>query len=181
MSNIGRVFAIAEQIDRLPAELHRRLISGCVGVPTFEFILRVAKFDGTDCQLFRQHLTWKALSHTSMALLMGFDTHASPDRGTVVETLIAQYAITWWFGGGTVCQTPGQEYFDWTFTPGGLDYILWRVYNQWAPYSNVPIRWKHKCGSIAYVIDRNDKTHRISYTYVNVTFCFKPRQGSEQL
>ena len=88
--NIGKVFAIAEHIDLLPAELHKRLISGCVGVPTLEFILLVAEYDGTDCQLFRQNLTWKALSHTSMALLMGFDTHASPDRGTVIETLIAQ-------------------------------------------------------------------------------------------
>jgi hypothetical protein len=145
--NIGRVFAIAEHIDLLPAEPHRMLImSCCVGVPIFEFIiiLRVAEYDGTDCQLMRQNLTWKAIAHTSMVLLMGFDTHARPDRGTVFETLIAQYAIIWWFGGGTVMQTPGPEYFDWTFVPRGVDYILWRQYNQWAPSSSVPTRWEHK-------------------------------------
>ena len=172
--NIGKVFALAEQRDRAPAEPLKRLISGCTGVPTLEFILLVAQYDGTDCQNFRLNLSWKALSHTLMTLLMGFDTHASPDRGTVIETLVAQYAIIWWFGGGTICQTPGHEYFDWTFTPrGGLDYILWRVYNQWAPRSNVLTRWEHKCASINYIII----TSTSSYTYVTATFyCARSKQ-----
>ena len=162
--NIGRVFAIAEHIDLLPAEPHRMLImSCCVGVPIFEFIiiLRVAEYDGTDCQLMRQNLTWKAIAHTSMVLLMGFDTHARPDRGTVFETLIAQYAIIWWFGGGTVMQTPGPEYFDWTFVPRGVDYILWRQFNQWAPISNVSSRWEHKSASIAHEIHNGSHTYTI--------------------
>jgi hypothetical protein len=105
--NIGRVFAIAEHINLLPAELQRVLVSCCVGVPTFEFILRVAEYDGTDCQLLRQNLTPKAIAHTSMVLLMGFDSMSKPDRGTVLETLVAQYAIIWWFGGGDVLPNPG--------------------------------------------------------------------------
>ena len=173
--NIGKVFALAEQRNRAPAEPLKRLISGCTGVPTLEFILLVAEYDGTDCQNLRLNLSWNALSHTLMSLLMGFDTHATPDRGTVVETLVAQYAMIWWFGGGTICQTPGQEYFDWSFTPYGaniLDYILWRANNQWAPHANVPTRWEHKCASINYII----VTSTSSYTYVTTTFCFKPRQ-----
>jgi hypothetical protein len=62
--NIGQVFALAEQLDLLPAEPLKRLISGCTGVPTLEFILLVAQYDGTDCQNVRQNLTWKALSRT---------------------------------------------------------------------------------------------------------------------
>jgi hypothetical protein len=71
-------------------------------------------------------------------------------------------------------QTPGPEYFDWTFVPRGVDYILWRQYNQWAPISNVPTRWEHKSASIAYDIRNNNQGKY--YTYVAATFCFKPRQ-----
>ena len=98
----------------------------------------------------------------------------------MIETLVAQYAINhlvvWrWH---SVCQTPGPEHFDWTFTPRGFEYILWRnrAYNQWAPSSNVPTRWEHKCGSIAYFISDGTKSGGNSFTYVIAAFCFKKRQ-----
>ena len=62
--NIGKVFAIAEHLDLLLAEPLKRLISGCVGVPTLEFILLVAEYDGSDCQLLRHNLNWKRPSRT---------------------------------------------------------------------------------------------------------------------
>ena len=62
-----------------------------------------------------------------------------------------------------------------------VDYILWRVYNQWAPHAYVPTRWEHKCASIAYIIKDGTKTGQNSYTYVSTTFCFKPRHRSKQL
>eukprot|EP00966_Prymnesium_polylepis_P222631 5150265-Prymnesium_polylepis.1 len=65
---------------------------------------------------------------------MGFDSVADPDRGTVLETVVAQYAIVWCLGGGTVDQTPQMTYFDWTYTaPHAFHYILWRMNNPWAP------------------------------------------------
>ena len=108
-------------------------------------------------------------------LLMGFDSVADPDRGTVLETVVAQYAIVWWMGGGTVNQTQQVHYFDWTFTPPlGLTYILWRHHNMWAPPPLVSTRWEHKSASIYYkIISSKGGWH---YTYVRVTFYFDANQ-----
>lgn len=172
---VGNVFALAEHPTLMPAEPTKQMMHCCTGVEVFEMILRTAEYDGQDVTLMRQNLTWSAKAKTSMHLLMGFDSMADPDRGTAIETVVAQYAIVWWMGGGTVDQTPRVAYFDWTYTaPQALHYILWRQYNRWAPAPNVSTRWEHKSASICYkIITAANGWH---YTYVRVKFCFDANQ-----
>ena len=172
---VGKVFALAEHPTLMPAEPMKQMMMCCAGVEVYEMILRTAEYDGQDVSTMRQDLTWSAKAKTSMHLLMGFDSIADPDRGTAVETVVAQYAIMWWMGGGTVNQTPQVHYFDWTFTaPQALHYILWRHHNQWAPAQGVSTRWEHKSASIYYKINASGGGHH--YTYVRVMFYFEPTQ-----
>eukprot|EP00966_Prymnesium_polylepis_P229103 5301748-Prymnesium_polylepis.1 len=68
-------------------------MNSCAGVEVYEMILRTAEYEGQDLTAMRQNLSWSAKAKTSIHLLMGFDSMGTPNRGTAIETVVAQYAI----------------------------------------------------------------------------------------
>jgi hypothetical protein len=196
---LGEAFSLLNFVG-MPAEPDKRMMKCVTGeVTVYELILRVAEYEGQDIAVMREALSHDAQAKNVMHLALGFDAVGDPNRGTLIETIIARYALQFWMD-GTVQQTPDHSVHDWLFLPpcpgqnngDALEYILWlgqslsgRQPNAWAPKAQLEdgslnwTKWECKTGSAYYEFKSGEKPKggkRYAYTYVRTVFYFDANQ-----
>ena len=196
---LGEAFSLSTFVG-MPAEPDKRMMKCVTGeVTVYELVLRVAEYEGQDIAVLRDALSHDAQAKNVMHLALGFDAVGDPNRGTLIETIIARYALKFWMD-GTVQQTPDNAVHDWDFLPpcigqdngDVLGYILWRGQslsgfqpNAWAPKPCLEdgslnwTKWECKTGSSYYDLDAREKPKggkRYAYTYVRTKFHFDANQ-----